>query len=336
VACCLAGPALAQAGGLTADTLLARPDADAGPTTVHVGMWLENIHSIDSVAQTFEMNIFVSLRWHDPRLAHQGGPTGARHPLDEIWHPRVHFLNGVGWVRTTLPEEVVIEPDGTVFYSQGFVGKVSERFDLTDFPFDRQLLRIHVVSPGDRLEDLRFVPDERISAQGLEHAAAVTEEVSLPDWEIRRVEAQPLPYGVGPKIQVPGYALEVAVARASGHYIWKVILPLLMIVIMSWTVFWIDPAYATSQISVATTSMLTLIAYRFTVGAHVPRVPYMTRMDTYLLLCSLLVLLALLQVILTTGLARMEGGPRARMLDRASRVLFPLAFVAIVIVSFVA
>jgi hypothetical protein len=336
VAICLCGPARAETGELTDSTLLTRPDAEAGPTTVHVAMWLENLHHIDSVAQTFDLNISVSLRWHDPRLAHDRGPAGARYPLDEVWHPRVHFINAVGWLRATLPEEVVVEPDGTVLYGQGFVGKLSERFDLADFPFDRQLLRIHVVSAGTRVEDLRFVPDERVSGPEVQHAAAIAEEVSLPDWAIRRWGAQAVSLVVVPGIEVPGYAFDVEVARASGHYVWKVILPLLMIVIMSWTVFWIDPAYATSQISVATTSVLTLIAYRFSVGAHVPRVPYMTRMDTYLLLCSFLVLLALLQVIVTTSLARTDRAPLARTVDRASRVFFPLAFVVIVIVSFVA
>jgi hypothetical protein len=34
---------------------------------------------------------------------------------------------------------------------------------------------------------------------------------------------------------------------------------------MSWSGFWIDPVNANSQISIAVTSMLTLIAYRYAV-----------------------------------------------------------------------
>ena len=41
-------------------------------------------------------------------------------------------------------------------------------------------------------------------------------------------------------------------------YISKIILPLLLIVGMSWLVFWIDPELAGPQISIAVTPMLTL------------------------------------------------------------------------------
>jgi gamma-aminobutyric acid receptor subunit beta len=49
--------------------------------------------------------------------------------------------------------------------------------------------------------------------------------------------------------------------------------------------------------------MLTLIAYRFSVDAGVPRVGYMTRMDCFVLGSSVLVFLALCQVVLTARLA---------------------------------
>ena len=52
----------------------------------------------------------------------------------------------------------------------------------------------------------------------------------------------------------------------------RIILPLLLIVAMSWLVFWIDPELAGPQISIAVTSMLTLIAYRFMVGGMLPKI----------------------------------------------------------------
>ena len=55
--------------------------------------------------------------------------------------------------------------------------------------------------------------------------------------------------------------LEFEAHRLLGFYIWKVMIPLVLIVFMSWTVFWIDPVHVAAQIGVATTSMLTFIAY---------------------------------------------------------------------------
>jgi cadmium resistance protein CadD (predicted permease) len=119
------------------------------------------------------------------------------------------------------------------------------------------------------------------------------------------------------------------------HYILKVILPLILIVIMSWMVFWIDPSNAGPQISVAVTSMLTLIAYRFSVDSQLPRLPYMTRLDAFILYSSLLVFISLVQVVVTTNLASNQQATLARKIDRYCRVIFPLFFAVVSVVIFV-
>jgi hypothetical protein len=53
----------------------------------------------------------------------------------------------------------------------------------------------------------------------------------------------------------------------------------------------------------AVTSMLTLIAYRFAIGSEVPKLPYLTRLDAFILASSVLVFLSLIEVMVTTRLA---------------------------------
>ena len=77
-------------------------------------------------------------------------------------------------------------------------------------------------------------------------------------------------YTLAPGLENSGYAVEFTASRNVQHYILKVILPLVLIVMMSWAVFWIDPVTSNSQISIAVTSMLTLIAYRFAVDSQLP------------------------------------------------------------------
>jgi len=103
---------------------------------------------------------------------------------------------------------------------------------------------------------------------------------------------------------------------------------------MSWTVFWIDPTLGSSQISVAVTSMLTLIAYRFAIGADVPKLPYLTVLDWFILLGSVLVFLSLIEVMVTTRLALNDRVKTARALDRHARWAFPLAFAILSVFCF--
>ena len=64
-------------------------------------------------------------------------------------------------------------------------------------------------------------------------------------------------YALAPRHQYSGYAFEFTASRNVQHYVLKVILPLVLIVMMSWAVFWIDPVTSNSQISIAVTSMPT-------------------------------------------------------------------------------
>jgi hypothetical protein len=116
---------------------------------------------------------------------------------------------------------------------------------------------------------------------------------------------------------------------------WKQTLPLILIVMMSWAVFWIDPNTSNSQISIAVTSMLTLIAYRFAVDSQLPRLPYMTRLDIFFLTSTLLVFFSLIEVLVTTILENQKRNRLAITIDRFCRVIFPTIFLLASISIFV-
>lgn len=119
------------------------------------------------------------------------------------------------------------------------------------------------------------------------------------------------------------------------YFIVKIILPLILIVAMSWIVFWIDPKESAIQISVAIRTMLTLIAYRFAVGAELPKVSYLTRLDFFILSATVLVFASLVEVIVTSTLAQREKLDLARHLDRWSRWLFPIIFSMVGLKTFI-
>jgi hypothetical protein len=134
---------------------------------------------------------------------------------------------------------------------------------------------------------------------------------------------------------VASFALVLTAHRQASHYVLKIILPLVLIVAMSWIVFWIDPNETGTQIGVATTSMLTLIAYRFMVGGMTPTVPYLTRMDFFILGSTILVFVALIQAVVTSVMATKGNIRAARRVDLYFRAIGPAAFVIIVVWSLI-
>lgn len=306
-----------------------RPGADSGPTRVAIGVWVSDVTQINSVAQTFSASLLVALSWRDPRLAH-GKPGIRRYRLADVWHPNWLIANTVGRIFPTFPEIVEVAGDGTVRYRQGLTGTFAQRLDLRAFPFDRASFRLHFVVVGQQPADIEFVPNEAMVAAGIPEGSGIAPALTLQDWRITGYSAHVLPYPIAPGVRAAGYAFEFGGERLSQHYIVKVIIPLLLIVIMSWTAFWIDPSLGSSQISVAVTSMLTLIAYRFAIGAEVPKLPYLTHLDTFILASSVLVLLTLIEVIVTSTLAVRQRVDLARRVDHYSRAIFPLAYAAVI------
>jgi hypothetical protein len=314
--------------------LIERPASGNSPTQVSVGIWVVDINSIDSAQQNFTADIAAVLRWKDPRLAHTGSGV-AHYTLEQIWHPRVSIANETNSVSRKLPETVEVDSDGSVVYRQRYVGAFTQSLRLQSFPFDRQTFRVHLVAIRYRPNEVVFVPDENWIRDGLQRAAGISPSITLPDWTVEKWDAKACIYALTPGLQYSGYAFEFTAARNVWHYILKVILPLVLIVMMSWAVFWIDPATSNSQISVAVTSMLTLIAYRFAVDSQLPRLPYMTRLDTLFLTSTLLVFFSLIEVLVTTVLDNNQQAERAKKLDRYCRVIFPAIFVIASIAIFV-
>jgi hypothetical protein len=258
-----------------------------------------------------------------------------RYPLEQVWHPRVAVLNETNFVSRKLPEAVEVEPDGTVNYRQRYAGAFTQPLRLQSFPFDRQTFRVQLVAVRYPPSEVMFVPDQVWIQNGLRQAGGVAPLITLPDWTLEKWETKPLTYALAPGFEYSSYAFEFTASRNVQHYIWKVILPLILIVAMSWSVFWVAPTEVGPQLGVATTSMLTLIAYRFAIDHQLPAVPYTTSLDTFILMSTLLVFFSFIEVLITTIFEAKHRNRQAKRIDRYCRVIFPLIFVIASIVIFI-
>jgi hypothetical protein len=300
-----------------------RPNREAGPTKVTVAAIILDINRINGADQTFDANFFYMLSWSDPRLAHDQERKSM--PLNEVWHPRIQILNQQK-VWPTFPEVVSIAPDGQVVYRQRVWGTFSQPLNLRDFPFDRQNLSIQLVTAGYTPNDLEIVIDPR---------SQMSERLSLPDWDIVEwsVDATTIKPIPNLPIELAGVVFSFQAERREQYFIYQVIVPLILIVAMSWIVFWIDPKESGTQIYVAITTMLTLIAYRLAVGRDLPKVDYMTRLDFFILGATVLIYATLLQAVITTSMAKSGKLFEAREIDLWCRWLFPGGFIVLALES---
>ena len=121
--------------------------------------------------------------------------------------------------------------------------------------------------------------------------------------------------------------LTIDLARSWTFYIWRLIFPMVLIVVMSFGVFWISPDRFGPQIGLSATAMLTLIAFQFFVAGALPKLSYFTILDKLIVGSTALVFLSLLQSILTANLVHVGKAERAHRIDKLCRWVFPLVFV---------
>ena len=304
-----------------------RPGPEGRPLTMYGTLFLLDVSKIDGADQSFTADLFMMLQWKDERLASEADGL-RRMPFDSVWNPRIQIINQRR-IWKTFPEEVDVSPNGTVTYRQRFYGQFSSPLDLHDFPLDHHAFRLQVVIPGHSPEEIEFVPST------LDFGEGRSPEMTIPDWSIGEFQIRTAPWAVIPGgRQIAGLEGVFEARRHLGFYVGKAFVSVAIIVFMSWVVFWIGTENVGPRLSVAVTSMLTLVAYRFLLGQKLPPVSYLTRLDYFLLGSTVLVFVALIQVALTGTMNEEGRADRAKAVNRSSRWAFPVAYAALLVWSF--
>jgi len=307
---------------------VSRPNEGVGPTEVRMFVFVADLDDVDTANQNFTANVFMVARWHDERLAHNRAGEVV-YPLADVWHPRLQWINQQK-VWETFPQMVEVSPAGEVVYVQRVWGQFSQPLVLRNFPFDEQEFDVTLLAARHAPDEVRLVQDpERQSG------IADADHLSVADWTVTSSKTMTGIYGPLREVSpMTSFTFHFEAKRGTRYFFLAIIIPLTLIVAMSWVVFWIDPKESGTQIGVAMTSMLTLIAYRFAVASHLPKISYMTLIDIFLLGATLLVFASLAEVMITSYFARSERLQLARRIDVLMRLVFPLALAGVFVLAF--
>lgn len=307
---------------------ISRPGESSHPTKVYVSIYFLDLDSVDTADQSYKANIYFIYRWHDPRLAHKS-PGSIIRPLHEVWNPRIQIINQQK-IFPTLAELVSISQEGEVKYLQRVWGSFSQPLKLKNFPFDRQHITIQVGTVLYSADQVQLLPDPNKSS-------GIADQLSVTDWKITGWKTDSKPFQPSSdSISVSAFKLSVSAERRVDYFIVNVIIPLLLIVAMSWVVFWIEPKESSgTKISIAATAMLTLIAYRFAIGASIPKLSYLTRLDEFILWSTVLIFATLLEAVFTSSYAKAGKIHLALTIDWWSRWIFPSTLILVALLTLI-
>ena len=329
-------------------------------TTVELNYLIYNIDDISVTENSLTMRIDIQTSWCDKRLIgnkkllpHVVRPMNKKyHPC--FWTPTFYTfqLKSIQVLDDEMeePKLVVIDLDhGRVLLIKTYRFVVSCNMHLAMYPMDRQVCRIAFYTITTTLFHLKFAQHQFLDTPRLTFGEMIYELVS-----ITKVDClNDLSYATS------CIGIEFRFERRLPLYLMTVYFPSSLIVIVSFTSFWIRPDAVPGRVTLSVTSLLALMTQLVAVRKSVPEVSYVTAVDIWFLACITFVTCSMFEFAISYSfmatiadrvimyqdisphdsklsvLRLIRRKIRSLSVDTVSKVLFPLTFLGYTLVYWI-
>lgn len=314
------------------------------PLEVRMGFNLINITDVNEKEETMDFEGALYLEWRDPRLISKmamGSGNGAdtddgrsggalriyqgAFKVNEVfpgWRPHVVIPNGIG-DRVSSNVAIRTWPDGRVQYSEIFFSKVETPMDLRRFPFDTQELEIYFHPFGYQSDELLLVPDHDL-------ARSWSRNVGIAEWSQESIsvrgETETIAYFDDVTGTISAVVATVEIRRKPLHVVLTILLPMVVLVALTWCVFWMDAETLSNRVSITFIGILSVVTYYFVVFESLPEIDYLTFMDGFILATFLILAAGVVVAVLIETTSREEGRETDPRINKICRWAFPLTY----------
>lgn len=308
---------------LAAAKTLAGPDQ---PTEVFAGVHIYSISDVNLTEGTYRFHGYIWFRWQG-ELNYEARPAQS----EEF---EFVLING----EIEQIDEARTDHDGQWHrQSRKFSARLRSTFDMHMYPFDEQSLEMIVEHRWLGTDGLVFVADDAAYPNGSLGKSSLDESLLINNWQIKRNEIshQTMINTYGTDFgslgdnwnqQASRYVFRVPVRRNIGSYLTKFLIPLTVIVLMCFSVFFIHCSEFDPQVGIVVTALLSCIAFHISQVESLPKVGYVVMADVFFFLSYLVIFLAMVEVITANLLFHNDREKKAERLDSLSRYLFPAIF----------
>ena len=267
--------------GIAAENLGSLPMGRGLPIDVYAGIAFASINSIQENDSSVEATVDTRLTWIDRRLSYEKSKAiigfiefkdeAADKRLAEIWHPKVEFANSRG-APSLEDRSLRIYPDGSVDLIMRERGKFSADFSMQNFPFDKQILSVDLIS--------RSEPSTKVLLNFTESQLNFSNSIHPPEssgWDFRRVSLKKGHISGLRDTQYSVLTASLQIKRQVFSAISTIILPLVCCLLIPLLVLWVNTlnddehlgfGEPNSQLaSFAMTGIFAVVALNFTVGS---------------------------------------------------------------------
>ncbi len=300
---------------------------------VEIAVTIDQITDLNQKDENFTVVGNLKLSWVDNRFAYNPDTCKCNEKNYESkqfvnylndaglnW-PKFIFLNQQG--RRHVQEELIkIYPDGEVLYFERFtVTLQAPDFNFSKFPFDPQefYIRIIALEPIQHyLFSINEEPTEIGDNLGEEEWFVTDYEYNISSYQARNTFTQ--------------FNLRISADRHTEYYLFRIFIPLLLIVIVSWFIFFMRDFARRVDISV--TTLLVFVAFNFTLGSDLPRLGYLTFMDNIIMIAFAVTCLGVVCNVLLRRIEAKGNRELAEYLDQYITWGYPILVVLGLLIAY--
>jgi hypothetical protein len=303
------------------------------PIKVKVGIQVDQITEVNQRGENYGAVGDLVLEWQDSAYAFNPDTCQCAYKTLSLRDfERFNAENGLKWPRFVFfnqqgkrwsqGETFWIFTSGRVQYYERFSATFqAPDFDFRRFPFDTQKFFIHLESV-DPEEDYVFTFFPEYTGLG--------KQLGEEEWYFVQHNVK-----VGSDIAPDGaaysrYSYQLLARRHLSYYIFRIFIPLILISMVSWVAFFLKDY--SKRVDISGANLLVFIAFNFTIGSDLPRLGYLTFLDTILIIAFVVTALA---VIFNVALKRLEAMGKTDLTQKIDTYLlwgYPLVYVVGMIV----
>ncbi|XP_048584383.1 glycine receptor subunit alpha-3-like [Nematostella vectensis] len=269
----------------------ARPNAGKEPLDVYLSIGVQAFTSIKETNMEFTTSLFLRQEWTDIRLAHglDGTISLGGVEVNQIWRPDTYINNNNDYELHVENQLALISKYGDVYFSARMLVRASCQMYLQNFPMDVQKCSLVFESFAYTNDHVAF------HWKGRNPITIFNKELSEFDMEQWLIEEVDMTYVAG---KYRNLKVTFIFRRRLGFYLINFYVPCVVMVIMSWIVFWMDSSSIGERISLGITTILTIVFLLGSSNSTMPRVSYPKMIDWYLMGSFLFVFTTLIMCLL--------------------------------------
>lgn len=303
---------------------------------VKVNFFINSISHVDNTAGTYDLDCYLDFYWLEPTL--EGKRVEDVDPKT-LWDPLLEPINSLDYKLLGRKYTNSLEPRTNVRLSYRLVGVFHSDFDLRKFPFDQQVFTLQLESSEFDSSQLLFdfidndsptVYGDQPIVNSVARGKYLVPDFQIPEWTVNDLkivqQIRVLPYDKSSWAQ---FRVDLPATRQSGSYVWRVIVEMMILLVFSWGVLFLESKLLRYRLLVLCLLFMITVLFNFLLQQNQPSTPYLTFPDHYMLLAYSAIGLLGVTVVFIKLLHERAQDALAQRVNNLARLLYPALIIVV-------